>query len=57
MCLLHVGQAVQAVSDEIPFELFWPMVKDDIVRHLRLPATFRSTNTEKARERANHVQE
>lgn len=22
--------ATQAVSDEIPFELFWPMVKDDI---------------------------
>ena len=21
----------KAVSDEIPFELFWPMVKDDIV--------------------------
>jgi hypothetical protein len=23
-------QISQAVSDEIPFELFWPMVKDDI---------------------------
>ena len=27
---VSIPKCPQAVSDEIPFELFWPMVKDDI---------------------------
>ncbi|CAE7431995.1 unnamed protein product [Symbiodinium pilosum] len=32
---MRVHTVMIAVSDEIPFELFWPMVKDDIVGAVR----------------------